>query len=157
MLYPVIFYFFQSWNIPLEVTSIFLLLLGVQWYILFNVLSGALLMPQSLREVTNFLNLSYREKWKSLYLPSVLPSLVLGWLTAAGGAWNASLVTEFLEFSDTVSTVSGIGADLRAALASGDQESFILSLFVLIILIVFLNRFFWGRLLQLTRTRYRLD
>jgi NitT/TauT family transport system permease protein len=95
MLYPLVLAFFFMLGINFHISSIFLLLMGVQWYILFSVLAGAIRIPLDLQTVSKHLQLSKWDRWTKLYLPSVFPAIITGWVTAAGGAWNASIVAEY--------------------------------------------------------------
>lgn len=157
MLYPLAISVFLYLNIHFEVSAMLLMLLGVQWYILFNVLAGALKIPNELRLAMQLMNSSRWHQWRFLYLPSVLPSLVTGWLTAAGGAWNASIVSEMISYRGQTFIAHGLGADISQAAAHGDFARLSACLLVMVVLIVILNRTFWAKIYQVTQTRYRLD
>jgi len=115
MLYPLALGFFLWIEIPFELGSMLLMLLGVQWYILFNVLAGAMRIPRELELVMKVMGNGRTKKWLKLYLPSIFPSLVTGWVTAAGGAWNASIVAEYVSYHGKVLTTLGLGSIISQA------------------------------------------
>src|SRR5262249_5763800 len=106
-------------RLPLGWGSVVLMLLGTQWYVLFNVVAGATAVPADLREAAKLFRMTKLQRFRSLYLPAVFPYLVTGWVTAAGGAWNASIVAEFVTFRGETLRTRGLGADVSAAAAGG--------------------------------------
>src|SRR2546429_8446107 len=106
-LFPIILLFLLGLRGGLEIAAMLLMLLGTQWYILFNVIAGAMSIPSDLREAAHSYRLTLRQRFAALYLPAVFPYLVTGWVTAAGGAWNASIVAEFVTFKGEVMTANG--------------------------------------------------
>ncbi len=96
------------------------MLLGTQWYILFNVIAGATAIPADLREAARIYRVGTLQRFRELYLPAIFPYLVTGWVTAAGGAWNASIVSEYVSFRGQVLAANGLGARISVAAASGD-------------------------------------
>lgn len=157
MLYPLAIAVFIYLNIHFEVSAMLLMLLGVQWYILFNVLAGALKIPLELKLVMKLMGSSTFEQWRYLFVPSILPSLVTGWVTAAGGAWNASIVSEIVSYQGKNFEAHGLGADISRSAAHGDFASLAACLLVMVFVVIILNRTFWSKLYRLTQTRYRLD
>lgn len=157
MLYPLAIAVFLFLNINFEISSMLLMLLGVQWYILFNVLAGGLRIPTELKLAMNLMESSRRDKWRFLYLPSVFPSLVTGWVTAAGGAWNASIVSEVVAYHGHKLLAHGLGADISQAADSANFPKLAACLVVMVVVVVTLNRTFWSRIYRLAQTRYRLD
>jgi NitT/TauT family transport system permease protein len=157
MLYPIALAVFFSLGIRFGIGSMFLMLLGVQWYVLFNVLAGVMKVPNELKYATMLMGISDWEVWKKLYLPSIFPSLVTGWVTAAGGAWNASIVAEYISYQGKTLTTYGLGATISTAADSGDFALLAGSLSVMVVVVVVLNRTFWARLYHLAQTRFRLD
>ena len=136
--------------------SILLMLLGTQWYVLFNVIAGAMAIPQDLKEVTNLFALSRWDRWRTLILPGIFPSLITGLITAAGGAWNAAIVTEWVQIGNhTVQTV-GLGAAIAEASRHNAHGALLASTAALSLLVVVVNRGFWRRLYRLAETRYTL-
>lgn len=157
MLYPLALGLFLWLKIPFGVGSMLLMLLGVQWYILFNVLAGAMRIPQELEYALKVMGASRTKRWIKLYLPSIFPSLVTGWVTAAGGAWNASIVAEYLSYRGEIITTLGLGSLISQAAFSKDFSLLAASLTVMVIVVVTLNRTVWARIYGLAQTRYRLD
>jgi len=157
MLYPLALGVFFALGISFDWGAMLLMLLGVQWYVLFNVLAGALRIPRELAYAMELMDTSTWEKWKVLYIPSVFPSLVTGWVTAAGGAWNASVVAEYLFFRGGILKTAGLGSTLSIATANEDFTLFAASLTVMVLVVVLLNRLVWSRMYNLAQNRYRMD
>src|SRR5205807_7608667 len=97
-----------------------LMLLGTQWYILFNVIAGAMAVPADLREAARGYRITGWRRFRLLYAPAVFPYLVTGWVTAAGGAWNASIVAEFVTFRGDTLRAHGLGARISAVAADAN-------------------------------------
>ena len=157
MLYPLVLSILFWMGINFDVASTVLMLMGVQWYVLFNVLAGALRIPVELNESLALMNVSYWSRWKSLYFPSIFPTLVVGWLTAAGGAWNSCIVAEYLVYNGRVLKTGGLGATIYEAAASKNFELLAAALTLMVFVVIVLNRTLWAWLLGLAQTRYRLD
>ena len=157
MLYPLAISIFVFLNINFEVSAMLLMLLGVQWYILFNVLAGALRIPVELRSAMNLMQSSKWHQWRFLYFPSVFPSLVTGWVTAAGGAWNASIVSEIISYKGQIFEAHGLGAQISKAAEHANFPELAACLVVMIITVVFLNRTLWARIYSVAQTRFRMD
>jgi NitT/TauT family transport system permease protein len=148
-------------NLPggLAWASILLMLLGTQWYILFNVIAGAMAIPGDLREATTIYHLSGWRKWRTLILPGIFPYLVTGLLTASGGAWNASIVSEYVQFNNHTLSTPGLGASIAAAAAATPTPNYPVLLAATLLMAVFvvaLNRLIWKRLYRLAERRYTL-
>ncbi|NLG87064.1 MAG: ABC transporter permease subunit [Firmicutes bacterium] len=154
MLFPFFGMLYLRYNLNFELGAIPLMMLGTQWYILFNVIAGASSLPKDLREVAAVLGLSRREKWRVLILPGILRDLVTGGVTAAGGAWNASIVAEILELKGQVLTAHGLGAYITVATQNGHWGAIIWGIVVMSLFVVTVNRFFWRRLYQLAEQKY---
>jgi NitT/TauT family transport system permease protein len=157
MLYPLLLGFLLNLGISFDFGSMLLMLLGVQWYVLFNVLSGALRIPHALNEALSLMETSRWDRWRTLYLPSVFPSLTTGWVTAAGGAWNASVVAEYIYYKGEILKTGGLGATLSEAIAREDFTLFAASLTLMVLVVILLNRTVWSRVYQLAQTRFRMD
>ncbi|PWT83428.1 MAG: ABC transporter permease [Acidobacteria bacterium] len=141
----------------LNIAAIALMLMGTQWYLLFNVIAGASAIPQDLRLTTDLLQLSRWDRWRTLILPSLFPYIVTGAITAGGGAWNASIVAEHVEFGGrTVSTV-GIGSLIAEATGAGDYALLLAGTLAMVLTVILLNRLFWQRLYRIAEERYRMD
>ncbi len=104
----------------LNIAAVLLMLMGTQWYLLFNVIAGTVAIPQDLRDTTSLLRLSRPERWRNLILPALFPYLVTGAITATGGAWNASIVAEHAQFGGRTLATAGIGATIAAATGEGE-------------------------------------
>ena len=129
----------------------------MQWYILFNVIAGALRVPQELKLSMQLMKVNRRSMWRYLYIPSVFPSLVTGWITAAGGAWNASIVSELITYKGQVLEAHGLGAEISQAAASGNFPRLAACLLVMLVVVVILNRTVWAKIYHLAQTRFWLD
>ena len=141
----------------LNIAAIALMLMGTQWYLLFNVIAGASAIPQDLRLTTDLLQLSRWDRWRTLILPSLFPYIVTGAITAGGGAWNASIVAEHVEFGErTVSTV-GIGSLIAEATGAGDYPLLLAGTLAMVLAVILINRLFWQRLYRIAEERYRMD
>jgi NitT/TauT family transport system permease protein len=145
--------------LPGEVSTaaVILMLLGTQWYLLFNVIAGASAIPQDLKYTAQLLQLSRVERWRTLILPALMPYVVTGAITAAGGAWNASIVAEYVTFGGKTLSTIGIGAQIAQATAVGDYALLLAATAGMIATVVSINRFFWRRLYRLAEEQYRME
>lgn len=141
----------------LNLAAILLMLLGTQWYLLFNIIAGASAIPRELRYTSELLQLSRWDRWRSLILPAIFPYIVTGAIAAGGGAWNASVVAEYTQFGGHTYQTVGIGAMIAEATGAGDFPLLLAATLSLILVVVIINRFFWQRLYHLAEERYRLD
>jgi len=156
MLFPLVIAVLHWAGVSLGWGSIVLMLLGTQWYILFNVIAGAMAVPADLREATKSYRMGRWQRFWILYFPSVFAFLVTGWVTAAGGAWNASIVAEYVTSHGQVMTTDGLGAQISIAAAKARFPALAASVLVMSILVVTFNRIVWQRLYRLATTRYSL-
>ncbi len=141
----------------LGVGSIVLLLLGTQWYVLFNVIAGAMAIPTDLKEAAEVFRFSRSEKWRRLILPGIFPYLVTGLVTAAGGAWNASIVAEYFHLQGkTISTI-GLSATISHATGTGNFPLLLAATILMAAIVVTFNRTIWRPMYRLAETRYRLE
>ncbi len=143
-------------GVSLDIGGIFLMALGAQWYILFNVIAGASAIPADLREASLNLGVSRWLRWKRLILPAVFASWVTGGITAAGGAWNASIVSEVVGYGHTTLTATGLGAYIANATAAGDFARTFVGVIVMTLFVVGINRLFWRRLYRIAEKRFSL-
>jgi NitT/TauT family transport system permease protein len=141
----------------LGIGSIVLMLLGTQWYILFNVIAGAMAIPTDLKEVATLFRFSKVERWKRLILPGIFPYLVTGMVTASGGAWNASIIAEYYTLGGRTLTTLGLGEQITSATANGQFPIILLGTILISMMVVTTNRLVWRPLYRLAETRYRLD
>jgi NitT/TauT family transport system permease protein len=134
-----------------------LLLLGTQWYILFNVIAGAMAIPTDLREASDLFKFNRAQRWRKLILPGIFPYLITGMVTASGGAWNASIVAEYFRLKDKTYTTVGLGATISRASDAGNFDLLLASTIVMAIVVVTVNRLVWRRMYRLAATRYTLE
>ncbi|HJV90730.1 MAG TPA: ABC transporter permease subunit [Holophagaceae bacterium] len=154
MLFPAVVAGLAILRVGLGWGSIVLMLLGTQWYILFNVIAGASAIPSDLREVATSFGYGRWQRFKVLYLPAIFPYLVTGCLTAAGGAWNASIVSEFVSLKGTTLKTFGLGAIVSQATDEKDFVMLAAGTLVLAGTVVLFNRLVWKPLYHLAETRY---
>lgn len=141
----------------LNIAAIALMMMGTMWYLLFNVIAGASAIPQDLRYTTDLLRLSSRDRWRTLILPALFPFIITGAITASGGAWNASIVAEYVEFGGETHAANGLGALISQATATGDYALLLAATLTMVMTVVLINRTFWRRLYRLAEERYRID
>ncbi|HEY4950852.1 MAG TPA: ABC transporter permease subunit [Candidatus Acidoferrales bacterium] len=141
----------------LGIGSILLLLLGTQWYILFNVIAGAIAIPTDLKEVCSVFRFGTTERWRELLLPGIFPFLITGFVTASGGAWNASIVAEYFKFRGHTYLTTGLGAVISNATDTGNTRVLLAATILMAAMVVTINRLVWRRLYRLASTRFRLE
>jgi NitT/TauT family transport system permease protein len=141
----------------LGIGSIALLLLGTQWYILFNVIAGAIAIPTDLKEACSVFGLKGWERWRKLILPGIFPYLLTGLVTASGGAWNASILAEYVHFKGQIFSTIGLGAVISQASDDRNFRLLIASTILMSGVVVTVNRLVWRRLYALAETRFRLE
>ena len=156
-LFPVVLLLLIRVGGGLGIGSIVLLLLGTQWYILFNVIAGAIAIPTDLKECCSVFCMTGIQRWKRLILPGIFPYLVTGMVTASGGAWNASIVAEYFHFKGHIYTTVGLGATISQATDSGNFHLLLAATMMMAATVVTINRLVWRRLYALAETRYRLE
>ena len=156
-LFPVVLLVLIRLGGGLGVGSIVLLLLGTQWYILFNVIAGAMAIPTDLKEAASVFGLHGWERWRKLILPGIFPYLVTGMVTASGGAWNASIVAEYFHFKGQTYSTVGVGALISAATDTKNFNLLLASTIALAAVVVTTNRLLWRRMYRLAETRFKLE
>ncbi|HKE22527.1 MAG TPA: ABC transporter permease subunit [Bryobacteraceae bacterium] len=156
-LFPVVLLALVRLGGGLNAGSIILMLLGTQWYILFNVIAGAMAIPGELRECAALFRFGRLQQWQTVILPGIFPYLVTGLVTASGGAWNASIVAEYFHFAGKTMMTTGLGAQISSATDSGNTALLLLSTVVMAALVVCVNRLVWRPMYRLAETRYRLE
>jgi len=155
-LFPFATAIFVAWHLSLNFGGIFLMALGAQWYILFNVIAGASAIPSDLREAMRLMDVRGWLRWRKFILPAIFPAYVTGGITAAGGAWNASIVAEVVTYGKHHLTATGLGAYIAHAAAVGDFPRILIGVAVMSVYVVGLNRLVWRRLYRLAETRYSI-
>lgn len=155
-LFPIVTVVLLATSISLNWGGILLMALGAQWYILFNVIAGASAIPNDLREASANLQLPLILRWRSLILPAIFASYVTGGITAAGGAWNASIVAEVVSYHNTTLSATGLGAYIKNATANGNSGQILVGVVVMSFYVVGMNRLFWRRLYALAERRFSL-
>jgi NitT/TauT family transport system permease protein len=156
-LFPVIVLAVVGVTGSLNGPAIILMLLGTQWYILFNVIAGTSAIPQDLRFTTALLQVKGWARWRTLILPALFPYLITGLVTAGGGAWNASIVAEYITFGGQTYSVTGIGAVIAEATAAGNYDLLLAGTLALIVTVVAINRLVWRRLYRVAEERYKME
>jgi len=156
-LFPVVLLILIRLGGGLGVGSIVLLLLGTQWYILFNVIAGAMAIPTDLKELCSVYHITKYERWRKLILPGIFPYLITGMVTASGGAWNASIIAEYFHFKGQTFSTIGLGATISQATDVGNFDLLIASTIVMAAIVVTVNRLLWRRMYRLAETRFRLE
>lgn len=156
-IFPFAMMWFMAWHIDLGWGSIILMALGTQWYILFNVIAGASAIPDDLREMTRSFRLNRVLKWKTLVLPAIFGSWCTGGITAAGGAWNASIVAEIVEYGKNHMATQGLGAYITNATTVGDSVKTLVGVTVMSLIVVLSNRLFWTPLQRYSAKRFVLN
>jgi NitT/TauT family transport system permease protein len=137
--------------------SILLMLLGTQWYILFNVIAGSMAIPADLREAARSYRMSRWQRFRVLYLPAIFPYLITGWVTAAGGAWTTSIVAEYVGYGKEPLQTFGLGSLITVATEKENLPLLMASALVMAIVVVVFNRLVWKRLYELAERKYSLS
>jgi NitT/TauT family transport system permease protein len=159
MLFPLVIAAMLALRVTLGWGSIALMLLGTQWYVLFNVIAGAMAIPADLREAADGYRIRGWRRFRVLYFPAVFPYLVTGWVTATGGAWNASIVAEYVTFRGDVLQATGLGQQISAAAAAEPVQYHMLAASILLMaaMVVVFNRTVWRRCYRLAEQRFSLN
>jgi NitT/TauT family transport system permease protein len=157
MIFPIVTGVMLALRVPFAVIASVLMLLGAQWYVLFNVLAGASAVPHDLEEAAETYGLRGAERWKRLFLPAVFPYLVTGLITAAGGAWNASIVAETLAYKGKTLETFGLGSTITRATASANFPLLAAGVLTMSIALILLNRAVWRPLYRLAESKYTLN
>jgi NitT/TauT family transport system permease protein len=155
-IFPFATLFFIRTNISIEWGSILLMALGAQWYILFNSIAGAQTIPTDLREMADNMGLRGWQRWKKVIIPGIFSAWVTGGVTASGGAWNASIVSEIVSWGANTLTATGLGTYITEATTAGDWPRITLGIAMMSLFVVGFNRLFWRRLYELAETKYHL-
>ncbi|MEO6803943.1 MAG: ABC transporter permease subunit [Granulicella sp.] len=157
ILFPIIILGLMKLGGGLGIGSIALMLLGTQWYILFNVIAGAMAIPSDLREVSTLFRFTRWQRWRTVILPGIFPYLITGLVTASGGAWNASIIAEYFHLKGQTLQTIGLGAQISAASDKGQFQILLLATIVMALMVVTVNRLVWRPLYHLAETKYKLE
>jgi len=155
-LFPFATVIFVALGLSLNIGGIFLMALGAQWYILFNVIAGASSIPTDLRELAAQFGLPWWQRWRQLILPAIFPFFVTGAITASGGAWNASIVAEVVSFGKHHLLASGLGAYITKAATTGSFAEVLTGVIVMSFYVVMINGLVWRRLYGVAERRFSL-
>ncbi|HZD50123.1 MAG TPA: ABC transporter permease subunit [Silvibacterium sp.] len=156
-LFPVILVALMKLGLGLGIGSIALMMLGTQWYILFNVIAGAMAIPSDLKEVSDLFHFSSLQRWTTVILPGIFPFLITGLVTASGGAWNASIVAEYFHLQNQTLRTLGLGEQISAASDHGNFPILLAATMIMALMVVTVNRLVWRPLYRLAETKYRLE
>jgi NitT/TauT family transport system permease protein len=157
MLFPLILVALTACGMSISYGAAVLMLAGTQWYILFNVIAGAMAVPQDLREASVMYRLRGREKWRRLVIPAIFSQLVVGLATAAGGAWNASICTEYVRLQGHVVMTDGLGSAISVCTDQGNFPLLAASVTAMVLVVVGMNRLVWLPLYRLGEQKYSLS
>src|SRR6185437_3184985 len=157
LFFPIVVSLIVAYRLTPEIWLSPLMILGTQWYILFNVIAGTLALPTDYQLVAGNLGVRKWLWWRRLILPGIFPALVTGAVTASGGSWNASIVSEVVRWGNTTLQATGIGAYIAQMTEKGDFPRLALGITVLCLYVLLFNRLLWRRLYHLAEERLRLD
>jgi NitT/TauT family transport system permease protein len=156
LLFPIAVYGIVSWKLNADIFLSPLMILGTQWYILFNVIAGASSIPAEMRYVAANFKVTGWLWWRKVALPAVLPFYVTGAITASGGSWNAAIVAELATWGDTTVQARGLGSYIAEATTAGDFHRIVLGIGTMSLFVVIINRLFWRPLYYYAERKYRL-
>ncbi len=157
LLFPIMVFLIVRFGLNQDVWLSLLMVLGAQWYILFNVVAGASAFPNDLKDAAANLHLGGWQWWRQVGLPGVFPFYITGAITASGGCWNAAIVAEAVSWGDTHLEAHGLGAYIAAATVRGDFPRIVLGIAVMSVYVILTNRLLWRPLYQLAVRRFRFD
>lgn len=157
LLYPLVVILIVNYHLNVNIWATPLMILGAQWYILFNVIAGATLIPKDLLQAADNLGLTTRLRWQRLILPAIFPYFVTGAITAAGGSWNASIVAEVVSWGNTKLVATGLGAYITEYTTIGDFAHIALGISMMCLFVLIFNRIVWRPLYFYAETRFTLE
>ncbi|MET3620244.1 ABC transporter permease [Burkholderia ambifaria] len=157
LLFPVFVIAIVHFHLNADIWLSPLIVLGTQWYILFNVIAGAMSYPNDYKEATKNFRIRGWQWWRQAILPGIFPYYVTGAITASGGAWNASIVSEFVQWGDTKVVAHGLGSYIAQTTAAGDFPKIILGIAVMSLFVTLFNRLLWRPMYAYAESRLRLD
>ena len=156
LLFPIAVYGIVRWKLNPDIYLSPLMILGTQWYILFNVIAGASTIPSEMRYAAANFGVTGWLWWRKVALPAILPFYVTGAITASGGSWNAAIVAELATWGDTKVQARGLGSYIAEATTAGDFHRIVLGIGTMSLFVVVINRLFWRPLYYYAERKYRL-
>lgn len=157
LFFPVVVYLIVKFDLNVNIWTSPLMILGTQWYILFNVVAGAAGLPKELHYAADNFGVFGWQRWKRLILPGIFPAYITGAITAAGGAWNASVVAEVVSWGHTTLRATGLGAYIAEYTSSGNFPRIALGIVVMCIYVLLFNHILWRPLYTRAEKRFRLE
>lgn len=157
LLYPMVVLCIVHFNLNVEIWTAPLMILGTQWYILFNVIAGTTMMPKELLMAGRVFRVRGWAKWRAIILPAIFPYYITGAMAAAGGAWNASIVAEVVVWGSHVLKAVGLGAYISEMTTAGKSAHEALGIVVMCLLVVIINRLVWQPLYRLAEQRFHVE
>lgn len=157
LFYPLVVYLIVSFSLNHNIWTMPLMILGTQWYILFNIISGTAKIPKDVRLAAKNFGVKGQLWWRKIILPGIFPNYVTGAMAAAGGCWNASIVAEYVEWGDTTIISSGIGQYIASSTREGDFPRIALGISVMCLYVLFFTRTIWQPLYQFSAQRFTMD
>lgn len=157
LFFPVVVMLIVKYHLNVEIWTSPLMVLGTQWYILFNVIAGASAIPKEMQQVANNFNVSGWLWWKKIILPGIFPYYVTGAITAAGGAWNASIIAEAVNWGNVQLLATGLGAYITEQATKGDFPRLALGTAVMCLFVIVINRIIWKPLYNIAQERCRIE
>jgi NitT/TauT family transport system permease protein len=157
VLFPVAVIFILKYQLNVNIWSTPLLLLGTQWYILFNVIAGTAALPEDLKEAASNFGVKGWQWWRRLILPGIFPHWITGTITAIGGGWNMTILTEVISWGATTLTATGLGAYIAKSTDAGDFPRVALGMATMSVFVLVMNHLVWRPLYNLAQSRYKLD
>jgi NitT/TauT family transport system permease protein len=154
--FPFAIVIFLDIGLSLNYGSVLLMALGTQWYILFNVIAGASAVPSDMKEAMDNLGVHGTERWRRMILPAIFPSYVTGAITAAGGAWNATIVAEIVTYNGRTLAAKGLGTFITQATNNGNFHAILAGILVMAVYVTGLNALLWRRLYHLAEQKFSL-
>lgn len=156
LFFPLVVILILRYKLNVEIWTAPLMILGTQWYILFNVIAGTTSIPQELKLAAKNMQLRGLVKWRRFYLPAIFPFFVTGAITAAGGAWNASIVAEYVTWGKTTLIAQGLGAYIKQNTVLGHFPEIAFGVIMMCLWVTLINVLFWRKLYQFAENRYKL-
>ncbi len=157
MIFPFVTIIFLKYHLDFEFGSVFLMMLGTQWYILFNVIAGAMSIPNDLLEAAAVFHITGWRRWRYVILPSIFPHLLTGLITASGGAWNASIISEIVIWKDQPLIAQGLGAYVSQATTAGNWPQIIIGIMIMCLFVIMANRLIWQKLYDLAESQFHIE